>query len=84
MGVLDVIGLRYAPQYTIGTRWADFYIAELNAVIEADGAYGHLRKADQKRDAEILSAGVEHVFHVNATTRPKIEAQIWEFLNTLD
>jgi very-short-patch-repair endonuclease len=84
MSVLDEIGLRYAPQYTIGTRWADFFIAELNAVIEADGVYGHLRRADRKRDAEILAAGIEHVFHVDAKTRPRIKEQIWEFLNTLD
>ena len=41
-------------------------------MIEADGVYGHLRKADRKRDSELMSLGVKDIFHIRDTTKPKI------------
>ena len=52
--VLSDYGLRYKEQENIGKYYADFFVPELNTVIEADGIYGHLKKADAKRDKEII------------------------------
>ena len=41
-------------------------------MIEADGVYGHLRKADRKRDSELMSFGVKDIFHIRDTTKPQI------------
>ena len=70
--VLTELGLRYEQQYSIGSRTVDFYLPEMRSVIEADGVYGHLRKADRKRDSELMDLGVKDIFHVKDTTKPKI------------
>ena len=70
--ILTELGLRYAQQYSIGSRTVDFYLPEMNSVIEADGVYGHLRKADRQRDAELISLGVDDIFHVRDTTKSTI------------
>ena len=47
---------------------ADFYIPEIQMVIEADGIYGHLKKRDVKRDADIMRIyGVENILHIKET-----------------
>jgi len=74
--ILSDLGLRYEQQYSIGSRTVDFYLHEMNSVIEADGVYGHLRKSDRKRDLELMSLGVKNIFHISDSTKPKI-------LNTL-
>jgi len=70
--ILTDLGLRYEQQYSIGSRTVDFYLHEIQSVIEADGVYGHLRKADRKRDSELMSLGVKDIFHIRDTTKPQI------------
>jgi len=70
--VLTELGLRYEQQYSIGSRTVDFYLPEMRSVIEADGVYGHLRKADRKRDSELMDLGVKDIFHVRDTTKSTI------------
>ena len=74
--ILTELGLRYEQQYSIGSRTVDFFLPEINSVVEADGVYGHLRKADRKRDSELMSLGVKDIFHIRESTKPTI-------LNTL-
>ena len=74
--ILTELGLRYEQQYSIGSRTVDFYLPEMKSAIEADGVYGHLRKADRKRDSELMGLGVKDIFHISDSTKPKI-------LNTL-
>ena len=70
--VLSDLGLRYEQQYSIGSRTVDFYLHEMNSVIEADGVYGHLRKADRKRDSELVSLGISNIYHIRDLTKPDI------------
>jgi len=70
--VLTELGLRYEQQYSIGSRTVDFYLPEMRSVIEADGVYGHLRKADRKRDSELMDLGVKDIFHVKDTAKSTI------------
>ena len=70
--ILTELGLRYEQQYSIGSRTVDFYIPEMKSVIEADGVYGHLRKADRKRDLELMSLGISDIFHIRDSTKPTI------------
>ena len=70
--ILTELGLRYEQQYSIGSRTVDFYIPEMKSVIEADGVYGHLRKADKKRDLELMSLGISDIFHIRDSTKSTI------------
>ena len=70
--ILTDLGLRYERQYSIGSRTVDFYLPEMKSVIEADGVYGHLRKADRKRDSELVSLGICDIYHVRDLTKPNI------------
>ena len=71
--ILSEFGLRYDQQVPINQYTADFYIAELGLVIEADGVYGHLRKRDATRDAEIMRIfGIANILHVKETTKQSI------------
>lgn len=74
--ILSDLGLRYEQQYSIGSRTVDFYLHEMNSVIEADGVYGHLRKADRKRDAELLSLGICDIYHIRDVTKPNIRTTL--------
>ena len=65
---LDVTGLRYDNQVEFGKYTVDFYIDEIKTVVEADGIYGHLKKRDRKRDAELYKLGVEHIIHIKEKT----------------
>ena len=82
--ILDKFGLRYEQQYQIETYSTDFYVPEIFAVIEADGIYGHLRKADRKRDQILLDSDeVRYVIHIKAQTKSGIEDEIWQALEEL-
>jgi len=79
------LGIRYADQYEFDPYRVDFYIRDLKMVIEADGIYGHFRKRDRKRDADLLEYGeVEHIVHIKETTKTKIKEAIWQALRKLD
>ena len=74
---LDDLGLRYEQQAQFGNLSADFFLSELNLVIEADGVYGHLKKADRERDAKLLGfPGVQKVEHIKATTAKDIKREV--------
>ena len=64
----------------------DFYLPELRMVIEADGKVGHLRKADAKRDAELLAGQeiqVSQVVHISATDVHVIMEELCQVLDKL-
>ena len=74
--VLKDFGLRFEQQALFSNYIVDFYVPELNIVIEADGIYGHSKKMDIKRDKDLMEIGIEKVLHVKAATK----ADIYEFL----
>ena len=81
---LSEFGLRYADQYEFYPYTVDFFIPELNVVIEADGKYGHFKKRDRKRDRFLSEQdGVEHIIHIKETTKVKIKDVLWQELNKL-
>jgi very-short-patch-repair endonuclease len=82
--VLDSTGLRYETQAPFGRFTVDFYIDEINTVIEADGVMGHLRKKDRERDAELKNMDIEHIIHIRSQTKGDIKEEIWQALNSLD
>ena len=83
---LSNLGLRYTEQFNILKYTVDFWVPELSMVIEADGQMGHLRKADAKRDAELLSGQdpeVSQVVHISATDVHAIMEELCQVLDKL-
>jgi very-short-patch-repair endonuclease len=81
---LDTMGLRYGQQIEFGPYKADFYLPEIGWVIEADGIYGHLKKADKKRDEAILKdSRVSFVLHVKSQTKSGILDEIDDVIKSL-
>ena len=82
---LSEFGLRYEQQYEFGPYTTDFYISELEMVIEADGKYGHLRKSDVKRDAYLSrNEGIQYILHIRLFTKEKNKELLWQELNNLE
>ena len=82
---LSELGFRYDEQHAFWPYTVDFYIPELNLIIEADGKYGHLRKRDIKRD--IFLSGqeeVENILHVRETTKALIKDNLLASLEELN
>ena len=52
--ILDGFGLRYETQHFLMRYVVDFWIPEINMIIEADGIYGHYKKRDIKRDMDLM------------------------------
>ena len=79
---LSDMGLRYSQQTLFFPYTVDFYIEEINTVVEADGVYGHLSKRDRKRD-KVLSEKhkVETIIHIKETTKVKIKEVLCQELN---
>ena len=82
--VINESGLRYIDQYSIGKYFADFWIAEIKMVVEADGIYGHYRNADRIRDAFLLENGVDFVVHIKSQSKKGIEEEFWQVLKELE
>ena len=87
--ILTEYGIRFVQQWDVPyTNYiADFYIPELQMVLECDGAIGHLRKADEKRTEMILRKAVDEVkqvSRVDAVTKNKLKEQIWQVLIASD
>ena len=82
---LDSFGMRYEQQYDFIPYTVDFYIPEINMVIEADGKYGHLRKRDVKRDI-VLSRNddVVYILHIRLFTKQRIKETLWQGLSKLE
>ena len=81
---LSELGIRYDEQHVFWPYTADFYIPELNLVIEADGRHGHLRKNDVKRDAVLLEVEeIKYIIHIRETTKEKIKNSLLASLEKL-
>ena len=84
---IQEFGLRYETQYSFPPYTVDFYIPEVKLVIEADGMFGHLKKADAKRDTNLLtdySNDIRKVFHISETSKKKIIPLIEQVLNEIE
>jgi very-short-patch-repair endonuclease len=84
---IEEFGLRYQTQYSFPPYIVDFYIPEVQLVIEADGMFGHLKKADAKRDANLLNnygKEIRKVFHISETSKIKIIPLIEQILNEIE
>ena len=82
---IEETGLRYISQARFGTYDVDFYLPEIEMVVEADGVYGHLSKRDRKRDEDLLLLDdIEYIIHIKETTLEKIKAKLWLELTKLD
>lgn len=82
--VLDALGIGYAQQVEFNQYTVDFYLPDNSIVIEADGKWGHLKKADAKRDAELKmcnSQEILDVFHIKGITKSEIMKEIQEFFS---
>jgi len=82
--VLSDMGFRYDTQVPIAGYIADFFVPELGMIIEADGIYGHLKKRDVKRDADIMRIyGVENILHIKENSKAGVKDTLWQALNKL-
>mgnify|MGYP003130486463 CR=1 FL=1 len=72
--VLDELGLRYSQQEFFIKYLVDFWIPEIQTVIEADGIYGHFGKREKKRNEDLYShPSIEHIVHIKATSKKEIK-----------
>ena len=79
---LSEFGLRYEQQQAFGFYTVDFYIPEINMVVEADGKYGHLTKRDVKRDIYLgKQDGIDYILHIKERTKEGIRDILWRGLN---
>ena len=77
-------GIRYETQAPFPPYTVDFYIPELNMVVEADGTYGHLKKRDLKRDGKLQEYDeIKHILHIKETTYTNIKDFLWQALSNL-
>ena len=82
--VLSDLGLRYDTQVPINQYTADFFVPELGMIIEADGIYGHLKKRDIKRDADLMRMyGVKNILHIKENSKVGVQDTLWQALNKL-
>ena len=78
---LSELGLRYDQQVDAYPYTIDFFIPELGLVIEADGIYGHLRKRDIKRDADLMRIfGIENILHIKDSTKEGVKDTLCQAL----
>ena len=81
---LDEFGLRFEQQFEFAPYTVDFFIPELNMVVEADGKYGHLQKRDVRRDIDLTKTyEVEYLLHIKDFTKERIKKALWQGLNKL-
>jgi len=81
---LSEFGVRYDQQYDFMPYTVDFYIPDLNMVIEADGKHGHLKQRDIKRDMDLINQyEVAYLLHVRDFTKERIKETLWQGLNKL-
>jgi|TARA_R100001463_G_scaffold89379_1_gene144146 very-short-patch-repair endonuclease len=81
---LDEFGMRYSQQTSFPPYTVDFYVSEIQRVIEADGIYGHNIKRDRKRDKDLKEyPEIEDIIHITAITKKDIKEQLWQALNKL-
>ena len=81
---LSELGLRYDTQVPINQYTADFFVPELGMIIEADGIYGHFKKRDIKRDADLMRIyGVKNILHIKENSKVGVQDTLWQALNRL-
>lgn len=79
---LDEFGIRYEQQLEFFPYIVDFFVAELEMVIEADGIYGHLQKKDKKRDEYLLKhQNITHIVHIKEKILKEIKERLWQEFN---
>ena len=78
--ILSELGYRYEVQYDCGKYTVDFFLPEINTVIEVDGIYGHFKKADKERDNWLLHMGIGKIIHINKTGKTKIKLQLEQLI----
>ena len=65
---LSRLGIPYADEYPVGRRDCDIYLPDLKRLVEIDGPT-HLRRADERRDAEIMAERPDlNIVHVKVGT----------------
>jgi|TARA_R110000824_G_scaffold98088_1_gene234115 very-short-patch-repair endonuclease len=83
--VLSDLGLRYDTQVHVSKYVADFFVPELGMIIEADGIYGHLKKRDIKRDADLMRIyGIKNILHIKDNSKTGVTDTLWQALNKLE
>mgnify|MGYP001572747052 CR=1 FL=1 len=72
--VLSDFGIRYAQQQDIGKYTVDFWLPELNTIIEANGAYGHFGKRETERNTFLTNiTGVKNIVYIKSHSKNKIK-----------
>lgn len=65
---LSKLGIPYADEYPVGRRDCDIYIPDLKLLVELDGPR-HFRRADERRDAELMAERPElNIVHIKVGT----------------
>ena len=78
------MGLRYDTQVSVSKYVADFFVPELGMIIEADGVYGHLKKRDIRRDADLMRIyGIKNILHIKENSKTGVRDTLWQALNRL-
>ena len=62
----------------------DFYLPEIDVVVEADGPFGHLAKRDALRDGKLKDMGIEDIWHFRENTMETIKERLCLELNRLE
>lgn len=77
---LDELQLRYTQQVEFDKYIVDFLI-ENSIILEADGFFGHFRKADKLRDDALRQCnGVSGIIHIKSLRKEKIKKEIMDAL----
>jgi len=87
--VLSEMGIRYQQQKRFYRKElnkigkpknplsVDIFLSDDNAVIECDGkTANHSKKANEKRDEELLSLGVEKIIHIVSYEKEDIKKEL--------
>lgn len=78
--VIEENGLLYEYQVHMGQYTIDFFLPELDVIIEADGVFGHLNKRDRKRDADLCDMGYSLVWHMREQTLSGLRDEFTNFM----
>lgn len=76
---LSEMGLRYSQQVEIDKYTVDFLVEE-SIILEADGFFGHYRRADKIRDETLLNNGEYTIIHIKSKTKKEIKNEIEQYL----
>lgn len=78
--VIEENGLLYEYQVRMGQYTVDFFLPELDVIIEADGVFGHLGKRDRKRDKDLSDMGYPLVWHLKERTLRGLRDEFTNFM----